>query len=262
MSKTIDDVSGASRSSSPYRRLDLNAAAVRVLEVDPDLGASIVREQRAAATSSAVARVLRFNPGPWAFRPMENAGLGALILEGMVLVRVNFADLRAHVELLGEGDVISPWHGMSTQPVAPCVVSARVISHLEIAFLDRGFTQRTVHWPEIHAALMQRLLGRARMMSMQSAINSRPRIEERLELTLWQLAYRFGRVTPEGFKLDLPLSHAQLAEIVCARRPSVTIAIARLREQGNLVLTRRHQWLLRGKPPARLAAAGADLVGI
>jgi CRP-like cAMP-binding protein len=179
----------------------------------------------------------------------------------MILVRVEFAGIGAHVELLGEGDVISPWQGMGAHPTAPCAVTAHVISTVKIALFDSGFTQRTTSWPEIHSALMRRLLGRARMLSMQSAINSLPRIEDRLEITFWQLAYRFGRVTADGIRLHLPLSHAQLAEIVCARRPSVSTGISRLREQGRLVLTARHQWLLCGDPPARLATTGKDGTG-
>jgi CRP-like cAMP-binding protein len=198
------------RSGAFVNRLpDALAGTVRLLEADPDLGATVVPEQRAAATGRAVATGLRFEPGPWRFRPIEDAGLGALILEGMVLVRVEFTGIRAHVEVLGEGDVISPWHGINLESVAPCVVSASVVSDLEIAFLDRGFTQRTAQWPEIHAALMQRLLRRARVLSMQSAINSLPRIEERLELTLWQLAFRFGRVTRDGLTLHLAPSRCR-----------------------------------------------------
>jgi CRP/FNR family transcriptional regulator, cyclic AMP receptor protein len=263
MSKALDELeAGASIAARAYRNRDPSSRTVRLLEVDPDLGAGIAPEHRSLAVSRALAAMLAFERGPWRFRPRDAAGLGALILEGMILVRVEFAGIRANVELLGEGDVISPWQGMGAHPTAPCAVTTRVISNVRIALLDRGFTQRTALWPEIHSALMQRLLGRARMLSMQSAINSLPRIEERLEITLWQLAYRFGRVTPDGIRLHLPLSHSQLAEIVCARRPSVSSAISRLREQGALVLTARHQWLLRGDPPARLAAAGGDATGI
>jgi CRP-like cAMP-binding protein len=229
--------------------------ALRLLELDPDLGAEIAPEERDLAVRHAVARVITVERGPWEFHPLDPGGLGALILDGMIVVRVDFGGLRGHIELLGEGDFISPWVGIGTEVTATCVVSANVVSKLQTALVDRAFALRTARWPEIHAALMQRLLVRSRILSMQSAINSIPRIEERLEITLWQLGYRFGRVTPEGILLDLPITHSQLAEIVSAQRPSVTIALTRLREQGNVVLTERHRWLLRGEPPPRLAAA-------
>ena len=72
-------------------------------------------------------------------------------------------------------------------------------------------------WPEVHAALIQRCIERSRRLSLQSAINALPRIEERVEVTLWELASRFGRVTPDGIVVDLPISHSQLADIVAAQ---------------------------------------------
>jgi hypothetical protein len=64
------------------------------------------------------------------------------------------------------------WDGPAADPT--CLISARVISNLEITLLDRRFTLRTARWPAIHGAVMQRLLARSRMLSMQSAINSLP----------------------------------------------------------------------------------------
>ena len=81
-----------------------------------------------------------------------------------------------------------------------------------------------------------------------------PRIEERVEVTLWELAYRFGRVTPDGIVLDLPISHSQLADIVAAQRPSVSTAVVRLEDQGRLVRVARRTWLLRGGPPEMLVS--------
>jgi CRP-like cAMP-binding protein len=202
-----------------------------------------------------------FERGPFFFRPPDE-GLGALILEGLILVRVEIAGIRANVELLGPGDVSSPWLGMGAAPTPPCVVTARVLTRLRLALLDRGFVLRTARWPEIPAALMRRLVLRSRMLSMQSAINSLPRIEERVELTLWQLAYRFGHVSRDGIKLHLPLAHTQLAEMVCAQRPSVSTALTRLRSRGRVAMISRHQWLLIGSPPAQLVGTPEDCAGI
>ncbi|HZU59630.1 MAG TPA: Crp/Fnr family transcriptional regulator, partial [Solirubrobacteraceae bacterium] len=122
---------------------------------------------------------------------------------------------------------------------------------LRTALLDRSFIMRTARWPEIQAALMQRLIGRSRRLSLQSAINGLTRTEDRLELTLWQLASRFGKVTASGYKLPLRLTHTQLAEIVAVQRPSVTTALLRLEQAGRL--QRNHDgWILPGPPPSRL----------
>lgn len=228
--------------------------SVRVLEADPDLGAGIDPGEWQLAVGMALAPEFAFERGPWQFAPRpELGGFGALILAGLILIRMD-AGGRSHIEMLGEGDVISPWVGYGPELSAPSVVTASVASTTRIALLNRRFALRTARWPEIHAAVVHRCIARSRRLSLQSAINALPRIEERVEATLWELAYRFGRVTPEGIVLDLPISHAQLAGIVAAQRPSVSTAVVRLEDQGRLVRAARRTWLLSGDPPEMLVS--------
>jgi CRP-like cAMP-binding protein len=223
-----------------------------VLDADPDLAAALDGPQRVLAASAAVAPLRRHPAGTWRFRPESDpAALGILIIRGLILVRIEIA-ARAHLELLGEGDVISAWVGSGPDMVLPSVITACVVSDLELAVLDRGFALRTARWPEIAAGVTQRLITRSRRLSLQSAINAIPRVEERLELTLWHLAYRFGKVTPNGFRLQMRLTHTQLAEMVAAQRPSVTIALTRLESDGRLVRNGKEGWLLRGPEPQYL----------
>lgn len=244
---TESDPADATRSRATSR-------AVRVLEADPDLGIGVPREQWQLATSASTAPVFEFERGPWRFAPPPEAGsFGALILQGMILIRID-AGTRSHIELLGEGDVVSPWAGTGAELSAPSELTASVVARARVALLDRRFALRTARWPEIHAGLLQRCIDRARRLSLQSAINALPRIEERVQVTLWELAYRFGRVTREGIVVDLPISHSQLADIVAAQRPSVSTAVIRLEEQGQISRTARRTWLLRGSPPAMLAS--------
>lgn len=228
--------------------------AVRVLEVDPDLGAGIDPDDWEAAVGMAVAREFAFERGPWRFSPPpERGAFGALIIEGLILVQID-AGARSHIEMLGEGDVISPWVGTGPELSAPSAVTAWVVSRARVALMDRAFALRTARWPEIHAGLVQRCIARARRLSLQSAVNALPRIEERVEVTLWELAARFGRVTPEGILVELPISHSQLADIVAAQRPSVSTAVIRLEHQGRLRRVARRTWLLQGSPPNMLTS--------
>lgn len=227
--------------------------AVRVLEADPDLGDGIDEHERDIARRLSVARVFAFEPGPWPFFPACEAGaLGALVLDGLILVRLGIGG-RGHAELLGDGDMISPWKSHDHDSTLPSVMSARVVSPVSVALLDRAFAIRTGRWPEIHAALLRRLIRRSRALSMQSAINSLARIEQRLDLTLWHMANRFGRMTRAGVTLDLPVSQTYLAEIIAAQRPSVSVALAGLEQRGRLARLARRKWLLRGQPPPELA---------
>jgi CRP-like cAMP-binding protein len=227
-------------------------ALVRVLEADPELGAGIEESKWQDAVSAAIAPMFQFERGPWQFfPPPDRIALGALVLSGMIVVRVG-AGARSHIELLGPGDVISPWAGEGDELAIPSAVDASVVADLRIALLDGRFAVRTARWPQIAAALMQRLITRTRRLSLQAAINAISRVDERLELTLWGLAYRFGHVTTEGIVLDLPITHVQMAEITAAQRPSISSAAGRLQNHGRIIRTERHRWLLRGDPPQRL----------
>jgi CRP/FNR family transcriptional regulator, cyclic AMP receptor protein len=229
------------------------ATAVRVLDADPDLGVGIDRADWQAAVAVSVAPEFAFDRGPWRFfPPPDPGGFGALILEGLILIRID-AGPRSHIEMLGQGDLISPWAGTGAELSAPSVVTASVVSGARVALLDRRFALRTARWPEIHGALIRRCIERSRRLSLQSAINALPRIEERVEVTLWELAYRFGRVTPDGIVLELPISHSQLADIVAAQRPSVSTAVVRLEDRARIARIERRTLLLRGEPPEMLS---------
>jgi CRP/FNR family transcriptional regulator, cyclic AMP receptor protein len=231
-----------------------HAHTVRVLEVDPDLGAGIDARDWEVAVGMAVAPEFAFERGPWRFSPPpERGSFGALILQGLILIRID-AGARSHIEMLGEGDVISPWVGSGPQLRPPSELTASVVSPARVALLDRGFALRTARWPEIHAALIRRCIERTRRLSLQSAINALPRIEERVEATLWELADRFGHVTPDGIVVEVPISHSQLADIVAAQRPSVSTAVVRLEDQGRLARVARRTWLLRGPAPETLTS--------
>jgi hypothetical protein len=131
---------------------------VRLLEEDPDLGTGIDRAQWEYALGLSSAPVFEFERGRWRFfPPPDPGGFGALVLEGMIVIRIDVGP-RAHIELVGEGDVISPWAGFGQDLAIPSVVNASVVSRVRIALLDHQFALRTARWPQIHAALVQRLI--------------------------------------------------------------------------------------------------------
>jgi CRP/FNR family transcriptional regulator, cyclic AMP receptor protein len=83
------------------------------------------------------------------------------------------------------------------------------------------------------------------------AIVHHPRVDTRLHMLFWHLAARWGRVTPDGTVLPLPVTHALLAEIVASRRPTVSKAVTQLADAG-LVTRQGTGWLLRGAAPGEL----------
>lgn len=226
------------------------ASAVRVLEEDPDLAAALDEAALAEASRHAIAPGVRLQRGRWTFAPKPDpASLGLLVLRGLVIVRIEVGE-RAHLELLGEGDIISPWVGLGRDLTVPSLVRSEIVRDLQVVLLNGAFAARTARWPEIHGAIVQRLILRARRLSLQAAINAVPRIDERLELTLWHLADRFGRVAGDGVHLSLPITHEQLSDMIGARRPSVTSAMCELKDRQLLLGRTGRDWILLGDPPA------------
>ena len=224
---------------------------VRVLDEDPDLGARIAPGDQAAASGAAVAAAVRLERGPWTEMPrrVDARALGFLVLDGMLSCTVRVAG-RANVELLGRGDVLRPW--VTNDATVPQDVEWRVLVPAQIAWLDGDFAERTARWPELAAALIDRLVVRARRLLFQRAASALPRVDERLLLVLWDFADRWGRVRMDGVHLPVPLSHSLLASIVGAQRPSVTTALGRLRREGAVQQV-PGGWLLIGEPPAQVA---------
>jgi CRP-like cAMP-binding protein len=94
-------------------------------------------------------------------------------------------------------------------------------------------------------------MQRARHLAVNMAIVSQPRVDVRLHMLLWHLAGRWGRVRSDATVLRLRLTHSLLAQLVAARRPTVSTAVSDLARRG-LVTTQGDEWLLTGEPPVEL----------
>ena len=223
--------------------------AVHVLEVDPELGSGIEPDQFALAAGRAVAPLLLFaDPGPWDVgqETMDGTGhLGLLIVEGLLARRVSVG-ARGGIELLGPGDVLRPW---VRSEFASADVNWSVVEPLRVASLDRGFAERVAPWPQIAAAISDRMLLRARTLAFHLAVCHLVTVEERLLMILWHFAERWGRVTPRGVTLRLRLTHDLLAGVVGARRPPVTTALSALSQKGLVHRDQDGVWVLSGPPP-------------
>ena len=81
-------------------------------------------------------------------------------------------------------------------------------------------------------------------LTLIQAVTHLPRVHARLLLLFWVLAERNGRVSPRGVSLRLPVTHDVLAMLVGALRPTVTLALQRLKGADLLIRERSDQWLL------------------
>ncbi len=230
-------------------------STTRVLSEDPELAEAIPRPLRAQAVEDCVVAVRsvargRWRPGSGAASWVGAGGIGLLVLEGLIIRRVGVDD-RFGAELLGEGDLLRPWQGEDGAGMITPTTSWKVLEAARVAVLDESAARIMAGYPQLTGALVARAVGRSRSMAVNMAIVHHPRVNVRLLMLLWHLADRWGRVRSEGVVLPLHLTHSVLADLVAARRPTVTSALSDLARQ-ELVEPQNRGWLLRGEPPGEL----------
>jgi CRP/FNR family transcriptional regulator, cyclic AMP receptor protein len=236
-------------------------AVTRVLDEDPDLQDRVPLSARERAQAEALARVETLDVGLWDEPDSPGAhhdGFGLLVLEGMLARRVTLGRFDC-TELLGQGDLLRPWNFTGSLSSVPSKVSWNVVQPVRLASLDRRFALSVAPWPEVAAGLMDRIIQRSRWLAFQLAVCHVVRVDTRLLLMMWHFADRWGRMTVDGARVSLPVTHSVLASVVGARRPSVTTALGRLQDQGVIERLPGGAWLLHGSPPEDYALLEAQV---
>ena len=233
-----------------------SASLCHVLIEDPGLAEAIPPAHRQQAMEECIAKAMPIAPGRWSGKrsPIGHDGIGLLVLRGLLIRRVGI-DGRFGAELLGEGDLLRPWQGQDVPPTLPRTTGWRVLEPTRVALLDMRAARRLARYPELTARLVGRALERSRNLAVNMAIVHQPRVDVRLHMLFWHLADRWGRVGSGGVTVPLRLTHAVLADLVAARRPTVTSALSELAERG-LVRPVDAAWALSGEPPGELLELG------
>jgi CRP/FNR family transcriptional regulator, cyclic AMP receptor protein len=222
-----------------------------VLDHDRTLRDLVPERQQGNARAASVARVLRVPAGAWPAHDEADAargGMGLFVLGGLLLRRVGMQG-RYGAELLGPGDLLRPWqHDGEETGILPYETVWRVFAPTLVAVLDLRWAMRMAPWPAIACEMVGRALERSLRLATLMAVSQHRRLDVRLRLLLWKLADRFAVVRPDGVHLQIPLTHEALAYLAVARRPSVSTALGRLADAGELRQDRRRIVLL-GEPP-------------
>lgn len=229
---------------------------IAVLDCDPELAEDLPEHQRELARRQVLAEVIDYPAGAWQVGPDDfdgTASLGLLVVEGLMAREVTVGDYTC-AELLGPGDIIQPWLRIGQEQSVATEIDWEVVQPATVAVLGRGFCERSIHWPEVQAAVARRLMQRTHWLAFHLAVCGLRRVDDRLLSVLWHFADRWGTVTPDGVRLDLRLTHELLAAVTGARRPSVTTALRRLADLGCVRSLPRSRWLLLGGPPPELQA--------
>jgi len=226
---------------------------VHLMDADRSLGLGLSDEELAMARRFAVADAVGLGRGKYDPCGLFDGKdlLGLLVLEGLLVRQVAVGD-RHCGELVGPGSVLRPWDDFGQVAPLPFEVSWRVIQPIRLAKLDRRFLATIVHWPALVETFTARATERAHTLAFNVAIHCLRHVHLRLLALLWHLADRYGRVTPDGTHVPLPLSHADLAELVGAQRPSVSVALKRLADAGLVTRGPDNTWMLSHEPPSEL----------
>jgi CRP/FNR family transcriptional regulator, cyclic AMP receptor protein len=230
---------------------------VRLLEADPDLGALLSGPRRAEAERELTVRTHVVPVGPWDVTRLAGTSadhVGLLVLDGVLSHELVVAD-HVSAELMGPGDLVRPWQTGNRASLLPVDAEWSVFAPLTVAVLDRRFAAEVARYPEITSVLLDRLAERSVRLATTQAISQLTRVDRRLRALFWHLAERWGRVSSQGVIVPLALTHRILGQLVGARRPTVSTALAELAERGELSRRPDGSWLLSGDPPDAEALA-------
>ena len=182
-------------------------------------------------------------PPPGVLDPAALAGdaFALLLVEGVVQSDVSFGG-RTVTETLVPGDLLLP-----ARPRSDGLDSHRVVSADDwctLARLDAHFLLAAARFPALMRELYRRLSDQEHRIAVNGAIGQLPRTDDRIVASLRQLAYRLGVEEEEGTVLHLPMTHATIGRMVGASRPTVSLALTRLAEDGCLRRRPDGAWLL------------------
>ena len=209
---------------------------VKVFEHDPELLDGLDPADAEAARAAGVAPLLNLGTGAWTppRGALSNRVLGLLVLDGL-LVRSVEMDGTLCPELLGRGDLLRPWDDGPEQLDLGLPASWKVIEPATLAVLDGRFVDTLRRWPWISQALVARCVQRSRSIAVRTAIPQIRRADDRLRMLFRELSARWGRVTPHGVLVPLPLTNQLIAQLVCLRRPTTSSTMTRLARDGEIV---------------------------
>jgi CRP-like cAMP-binding protein len=230
--------------AAPVELVDRNSGLVRLLDVVPELADEMSPRAAELARQTATAAVVTVPAGVW--EPDARAALGLLgylVISGYLLRRVTLHGTAAS-ELLGRGDLLRAHDDPAADGLLVTAAEWTAVGRVRLAVLDKRLLLAMARCPQLLEPLLSRGTSRARSLTAITAIGHMKRIDDRLLALFSHLGSKWGRVSPDGIVLDIPLSHGQIGDIVGCERPSVTTSLGRLRARGIVKRRGDRAWLL------------------
>lgn len=225
------------------RRADTPLRGIGLLRVWPDLAERVDPEDRGAVERALVVPGLRATAGDLSAALHGADAFDFVLVEGMVLKETTLASV-SPLELLTPGDILAPPVGASRQPELRAVSRYSALSDVSIAVLGTRFARVAARWPQVSLFLHGQIAEQVHRASMHLAMLHLSRAEDRILALFSQLGERCGRVTPDGILIGVPLSHELVGRLTACRRPTASIALQHLHDQGLLIRLANGSWRL------------------
>lgn len=239
---------GSAPASSPRTGRPTRSAAeepVRLLAADAALAATIDQRLLPKLRETLTVPSVSVRPGRWSPTSLPVHPLGFLVLDGLLIRQVQLVSHRS-CELLSSGDLFYPSQDHSHSALN-AVVRWRVLTRTTLAVLDHDFTAWVQRVPSLHAALMDRSLGRVSALALILAMAREPRLEVRLLSLLRYLVDKIGTPTHDGSLVDVRVSQETLGEMMAASRARTCSALRCLEERAIIERRGRGRILIRAE---------------
>ena len=212
----------------------------------PDIAGRLAPEERGVAERALVAPLVRARDEGLAAALAVEPGdaFDFVLVEGTVLKETTLAGSSA-LELFGPGDVLAPPLSATRQLEFPSSSRYLALGDVSVATLGPRFKRAALRWPQIADFLHGRIAEQTHRASTHIAMLHLPRAEDRILALFAELGERFGRVTPDGIVIEIPLfNHELIGRLTASRRPTATLALQQLYHQGLLTRLAANSWKL------------------
>jgi CRP/FNR family transcriptional regulator len=148
-----------------------------------------------------------------------------LVASGVVASTLRLPHRRFVTFFSGEGDLLPrPGDRITLEALRPSRLIAVDVETRKALLGDPEAAEDLVN------GLAAAVVEREESLSQLAEVVHRDRVLAKLV----QLARKFGRVTPEGIRLEMPLTHQLLADAVGAARETVSLALRDLQRSGTV----------------------------
>ena len=237
-----------------------SAGTIHLLDYLPDLTADIDGEEAGAARRALRLPAIALSSGRCDMRACEadprvaGAPFGLVVIDGLLAREITLGG-RTSTTLYGPVDVLDP----RPDPGSPLMMTGAIICPDEatVAVLDERVLATMRRWPHIISRLFALTMHQLERSDINTAVGQLERVEDRLLAFFWLLADRVGRRGPDGITIDQPLTHEAIGRLIGARRPTVSLGLRALYEQGLLTRLEDGSWLLAPDSLRRVADDGS-----